>query len=183
MWDRGLLFIRTAGSPLASLHAVRAALVSVNPDQRTETDPAVLETVLQHQPLWMQQKLFSILFSFFACLALVLSLVGIASTVSFAVSRRTNELGVRLALGAQRSHIVWIVTKTAFLTVAGGIFAGLLMNLALQKVLEHWTPASVIAPWILALVTLLLVVSAALACLLPAKRAADIDPMQTLRTQ
>jgi predicted permease len=183
MWDRGLLFIRTAGSPLASLHAVRAALVSVNPDQRTETDPAVLETVLQHQPLWMQQKLFSILFSFFACLALVLSLVGIASTVSFAVSRRTNELGVRLALGAQRSHIVWIVTKTAFVTIAGGIFAGLLMNLALQKVLEHWTPASVIAPWILALVTLLLVVSAALACLLPAKRAADIDPMQTLRTQ
>ena len=183
MWDRTQLFIRTAGDPLASLHAIRAALVSANPEQRAGTSPAVLETVLQHQPLWMQQKLFSILFSFFACLALVLSLVGITSTVSFAVSRRTNELGVRMALGARRAHIVWIVTKTALLTVAGGILAGLLMNLALQKALRHWTPASVIAPWILAMVTLLLIVSAAFACLLPAKRAADIDPMLTLRSQ
>jgi predicted permease len=183
MWDRTQLFIRTAGSPLASLHAVRAALSAVNPDQRIETNPAVLETVLQHQPLWMQQRLFSILFSFFAGLALVLSLVGIASTVSFAVARRTNELGVRIALGAQRSHIVWIVTRTAFVTVAGGVIAGLLMNLALQKALQHWTPASVTAPWVFAAVTLFLIISAALACLLPAKRAADIDPMQTLRSQ
>lgn len=183
MWDRTQLFIRTAGVPLASLHAVRAALVSDNLDQRTETSPAVLDTVLQHQPIWMQQKLFSILFSFFACLALLLSLVGIASTVSFAVARRTNELGVRMALGAQRSHIVWIVMRTAIITVAGGIAAGLLINLALQKALQHWTPASVSAPWILVVVTLLLIVSAALACLLPARRVADIDPMLTLRSQ
>jgi hypothetical protein len=181
MWDRTQLFIRTAGSPLASLHAVRAALSAVNPDQRTETNPAVLETVLQHQPIWTQQRLFSILFSFFACIALVLSLVGIAGTVSFAVARRTNELGVRMALGAQRSHIVWIVT--AFVTVAGGVSAGPLMNLALQKALQHWTPASVTAPWVFAAVTLFLIVSAAFACLLPAKRAADIDPMRTLRSQ
>ena len=183
MWDRTQLFIRTAGLPLASLHAVRSALSSVNPDQGTETSPAVLETVLQHQPIWAQQKLFSVLFSFFACLALVLSLVGVASTVSFAVARRTNEFGVRMALGAQRSHIVWIVTRTVFVTVAGGVIAGLLMNLALQKALQHWTPASVTAPWILASVTLLLIVSAAFACLLPAKRAADIDPIRTLRSQ
>jgi ABC-type antimicrobial peptide transport system permease subunit len=131
----------------------------------------------------MQQRLFSILFSFFACLALVLSLVGIASTVSFAVARRTNEFGVRMALGAQRSHIVWIVTRTAFVTVAGGVIAGLLMNLTLQKALQHWTPASVAAPWVFAAVTLFLIVSAALACFLPAKRAADIEPMETLRFQ
>jgi len=183
MWDRTQLFVRTAAPPLASLHAIRSALASANPDQRTETDVAVLDDVLQYQPVWTQQRLFSILFSFFACLALILSLVGIASTVSFAVSRRSNELGIRMALGAERSHIVWIVVKTAFVAVAAGVTSGLLINLTLQKALHHWMPASVTAPWILAAVTLLLLVSAAFACLLPARRAANIDPIQTLRAQ
>jgi len=54
-----------------------------------------------------------------------LSLVGLASTVSFAVARRRNELGICMALGAQRSHVVWIVAKTTLATVLGGIAAGL----------------------------------------------------------
>ena len=183
MWDYTQLFIRTANQPLASLKAIRTALYSVNSEQRTIMASDNLEEGLQHQPIWVQQRLFSILFSFFAGLALILSLVGLVSTVSFAVAQRNNELGVRMALGAQRSHIVWIVAKSFLATVMSGIAAGLLLNLSLQKVFQHWTPGSSHAFWILACVTLLLFASATLACLLPARRAAYIDPMRTLRNE
>ena len=89
--------------------------IPINPDQRISTVDD-LEDVLQHQSIWTQQRLFSILFSFFAGLALILSLIGVASIVSFAVawySVRANSV-FAWALGAQRSHIVWIVVRTTF---------------------------------------------------------------------
>ena len=181
MWDNTQLFIRTAGSPLASLKAIRTALHSVDPEQRTMTEIDDLEEVLQRQPVWTQQRLFAILFSFFAFLALVLASVGLASTVTFAIARRTNELGIRMALGAQRSHIVWIVVRATLGTVASGIAVGLLVNLSLEKVLQHWNPGSVSAPWMLGGVTLLLLICATISCLLPARQAANVDPIKTLR--
>lgn len=183
MWNYTQLFIRTAGPPLASLKAVRTALHSVNPEQSTTMAADDLEEGLQHQPVWVQQRLFSILFSFFGGLALVLSLVGLASTVSFAIAQRTNEIGIRMALGAQRTHVVWIVIRVTLATVASGIVVGLVLNLALERMLRHWMPGSVSAPWMLAGVTLLLLICAAIACLLPARRAANVDPMQTLRCE
>ena len=92
-----------------------------------------------------------------------------------------KELGIRMALGAQRSHVVWIVVRTTLATVAAGIAAGLLLNLFLAKVVQHWAPGSVSAPWVLAWVTLLLLLCATLACLLPARQAANVDPIKTLR--
>jgi predicted permease len=181
MWDNTRLLIRTANSPLASLKAIRTALHSVNPAQRTMTEVDELEEVLQHQPILMQQRLFSILFSFFAVLALILASVGLASTVAFAVTRRMKELGIRMALGAQRSHIVWIVVRATMATVACGIAVGLLLNLSVVKVIQHWAPGSVSAPWVLAPVTLLLLICATIACLLPARQAASVDPIKTLR--
>ena len=181
MWDHTALFIRTANSPLASLKAIRIALHSVDLEQRAETEVDDLEERLQGEPIWMQQRLFSILFTFFAFLALTLSSVGVASTVSFAIGRRMNELGIRMALGARRSHVVWIVVRATLGTVAVGIAVGLLLNLSLEKVFQHWSPGSVSAPWILAGVTLLLLIAAALACLLPARQAANVDPIKTLR--
>jgi predicted permease len=182
MWDEIHLLIRTTSSPLASFHAVRVALQSVNPDQRAFNHADDLEETLQYQPLWSQQRLFSILFAFFACLALALSLVGLSSTVVFAVSRRMSELGIRMALGAQRWNIVWLVMRTTSITVLSGIAVGLLLNLALQRLLRHWTPASIQTPLILAGITLLLIASAVVACLPPLKRAANVDPAQTLRS-
>ncbi len=144
---------------------------------------ADLEEGLQHQPIWAQQRVFSILFSFFASLALMLSLVGLASTLSFAVARRRNELGIRMALGAQRSHVVWIVAKTTLATVIGGIAAGLSLSLSLQKLFQNWTLSSMPSPWILTGVTILLIISATIACFLPARRAANVDPMESLRCE
>jgi predicted permease len=182
MWDETEFLVRTSGPPLAFVHAIRSALHSINPDQRTsQVDD--LEDVLQRQPIWTQQRLFSILFSFFAGLALILSLIGVASTVSFAVARRKNELGIRMALGAQRSHIVWIAVRTTLATVASGIIVGFVFNLALEKVVRHWTPGSIFAPWMVAGVALLLLICTTISCLLPTKRAANLDPMETLRCE
>jgi predicted permease len=182
MWDNTDLFVRTTGAPLAFVHAIRVALQSANPEQRA-SQIETLEDVLQHQPIWTQQRLFSILFSFFAGLALILSLVGLGSTVSFAAARRTNEIGIRVALGAQRSHIIWIVVRATLVTVTSGIVVGVVLNLAFAKMLQHWTPGSVFSTWMVAGVALVLLVCAASACLLPAKRAANADPTQTLRCE
>ena len=102
--------------------------------------------------------------------------------VSFAIARRTKKLGVRLALGAQRSHIVWIAVRATLATVASGIVFGLLLHLSLERALRHWTPASASTPRVLLSVTLLLLVCSMIACLLSARRAANLDPIQTLRT-
>jgi len=181
MWDSTNLLIRTAAPPLASLHAIRSALHSVNSEQRAGSSPADLEEVLRHQPIWAQQRLFSILFSFFASLALVLSLVGIASTVSFATARRRTELGIRIAMGATRSHIVWIVCRAMLSTVLAGIVAGTIADLLLRKPLRSWMPGEGASPWMAAVVAVFLFAGAAMACLLPAGRAARLDPADTLR--
>ena len=182
MWDDTELLVRTSGAPLSFVHAIRIALHSLSPDQRT-AEVGDLEDALHHQSIWTQQRLFSILFSFFAGLALTLSLIGVASTVSFAVARRKSELGIRMALGAQRLHIVWIVVRTTLATVVGGIIVGFVCNLFLEKIVRHWTPGNIFAPWMVAVVALLLLACTAISCLLPAKRAANLDPTQTLRCE
>jgi ABC-type antimicrobial peptide transport system permease subunit len=156
-------------------------LHSINTEQRVITAANDLEEGLQHQPVWAQQRLFSILFSSFAVLALVLSLVGLGSTLTFAIAQRRSELGIRMALGARRAHIVWSVARSSLATVAGGISVGLVLNLFVGTMLRHWTPASVSAPWMIAGVTLLLLLCASITCLIPARRAANLDPAETLR--
>ena len=185
MWNNTQLFLRTAGDPQSMLQPLRAALHAFNPEQSISftTRIETLDEVLSLQPIWMQQHLFSILFSFFGGLALFLSLFGIASTVFFATARRRNELGIRLALGARRAHIVWTVSRVTFSTIVCGIFTGLLLNLFLRRLLERWMPGNNPAIWIFAPVTAILLGGAAIACLLPAIRAAYEDPVQTLRCE
>jgi ABC-type antimicrobial peptide transport system permease subunit len=123
-------------------------------------------------PLLEQQRLFSILFGLFSDLALALALVGLYSVVSYSVAQRTNEFGIRMALGAYRNIGI---------TVFSGLLAGLLIFLTLQTLLTHWTQNSYSSPLILAAVAALFILCAALACSIPALRAASIDPMQAVR--
>ena len=101
--------------------------------------------------------------------------------LSFAIAQRTSELGIRMALGAQRSHILWIVLRTTLTAVGGGIIVGLILNLFMERILRHWMPDSVSSPSMLALVTLLFLVCATITCFPPARRASNVDPRQTLR--
>ena len=181
MWDHTQLFIRTANSPLASLQAIRTALHSVDPEQRAETEVDDLEEWLQGQPIWAQQRLFSILFSFFAFLALALSSVGLASTVTLP-SRGAGMNSVFAWRSVRNDHtscgsssgLRWgrwpVASSWAFC-----------LNLSLEKALQHWTPGSVSAPWVLGLVYASSSAMRTIACLLPARQAANVDPIQTLR--
>ena len=180
MWTGTQFFVRTQGRPLASLHSIQLAIQSVNPDQQTML-VRDLQGWIEQQPEFQQQRLFSILFSLFSSLALALALVGLYSVVSYSVAQRTNEFGIRMALGAQRTHVLWIVAHNIGITVSSGLAAGLLIFLTLHKLLIHWTQNSYSSPLILAAVAALFILAAACACTIPALRAASIDPMQALR--
>jgi predicted permease len=181
MWIDTQFLVRTQGSPLASLHNVQRAIQSVNPDQQTDLNVRDLNQWIERQPEFKQQRLFSILFGLFSSLALALALAGLYSVVSYSVAQRTNEFGIRMALGAQRAHVLWIVYRNVGITVCSGLLTGLVVFVAFHKFLAHWTQNSYSNPLILAAVAVLFILCAALACTIPALRVATIDPMQAVR--
>ena len=181
MWMGTEYLVRTRGLPLASLHEVQRAILSVNPDQQTDFNVRDLIQWIERQPEFKQQRLFSILFGLFSGLALTLALVGLYSVVSYSVAQRTNEFGIRMALGAQRAHVLWIVCRNIGVTVFSGLLVGLLTFLTLHKLLTHWTQNNYSNPLTLAPVAALFILCAASACTIPALRAASIDPMQAVR--
>jgi len=183
MWDYTQLFIRTSNEPIESLRAIQIALHTGNGDQKAIAIVPDLEEALQHQPVWTQQHLFSILFSCFGTGALLLSLVGLGSTLAFAIAQRRSEFGIRMALGAQRDHIIWIASKATLTTVVSGVGLGLLLNVFIQKAIRHWTPDSIAGPWVLADVTLLLLICTLALSLVLAAQAAVVHPAQTLRCE
>ena len=134
-----------------------------------------------NQQEYQQEHLVAWLFGAFAVLALALAAVGLYSVVSYTVAQRTNEFGIRMALGAQRSHVLGIVFASTVVSVGGGILAGLALTIAGNKLLAQWAEGSSRDPRILLAVTLVLAAVAAIACLLPARRASRVDPMTALR--
>ena len=125
-----------------------------------------------------------LLYASFAVLALVLAAMGIYGLMAYAVSQRTQEIGLRIALGATRNHVTsLIVGEGSILAVAGlclGVFAAILVGKAMQSTL-YGVQALDVA--VIAAVTFVLLVTALLASYLPARRAAGIDPMQALRNE
>jgi len=121
------------------------------------------------------------LFGAFALLALALAAVGLYSVVSYSVAQRTNEFGIRIALGAQRTHVLQIVFSSTVVSVGGGIVVGVILTLALNQLLARWAQGSSRDPLVLLAVTFLLTVVAAIACAAPARRAVKVDPITALR--
>jgi ABC-type antimicrobial peptide transport system permease subunit len=107
--------------------------------------------------------------------------VGLYSVVSYSVAQRTNEFGIRMALGAQREHVLRIVFASTVTSVGSGIAAGVVLTLALNRVLARWAEGSSRDPLMLLAVTVLLSAVAAIACSGPARRAVKVDPMTALR--
>jgi len=129
-----------------------------------------------------RERLLAWLSGFFGVLAVVLVMVGLYGLVSYTTFLRRNELGVRLALGAQRSNILWLVLRQGLhLAVAGvavGLGGALVLTRFLSSLLFDLKPAD---PATLIATSLLLVAVASLACWAPARRAARVDPMEALR--
>ena len=93
-------------------------------------------------PEWARGQLVAWLFGAFAALALILAAVGLYSVVSYTVVQRTNEFGIRLALGAKRSNVLGIVFRSTVMSVGVGILAGVVLTVALNKVMASWAKES-----------------------------------------
>lgn len=120
----------------------------------------------------------------FAAIALLLALVGLYGLMSFSVNRRTREVGIRMALGAERRDVLLLVLRNASLLVVTGLAAGLVCTWVVTRALKSFLfEVSEHDPLTVLLVCLLLVVCGLVAALIPARRAASVDPMQALRTE
>jgi hypothetical protein len=175
------VLVRTRGEPLALLHSIRQQIASVDPDQQIFSDVRDLEGWIQHEPEFARMRLISFVFGAFAILALTLAAVGLYSVVSYTVLQRTSELGVRVALGAQRRDVLRLVALSAGTSVGIGILAGLALSFGLNRMIAQWIENGTRDPILVLLVSAVLIVAAALACLIPARRALAIDPMTALR--
>ena len=175
------ILVRSQAPPLTLLHAVREQLSTINPDQQTSSRVDDLETRLTYEPEWQQEHLAAWIFGVFAWLALALAAVGLHSVVSYTVAQRTNEFGIRMALGARRGDLLRIVFRSALGSMGAGIFAGVALSLALNQVIAKWAQGNTRDPVILLAGTILLGLVSGLACAIPARRASKVDPMIALR--
>ena len=173
------LALRTAPDPLSVVSAVRAQVAGPTEDQPifgVQTMEQIISDSLA------ERRFTLLLLIIFASTALVLAAVGIYGVMSYAVSRRTHELGVRLALGASRREILRLVVGEGMVLAAIGTVVGLTAALGLTRLMASLLygvrPAD---PATLAAVSLLLAGIALLACYIPARRATKVDPMVALR--
>jgi len=176
---RNTLELRTSGEPLGLAVEVRAAISQV--DEKLPV-LSVTSLRLQTDDSLSQERLLAQLVSFFGLLGLVLSCVGLYGIMAHAVVRRTNEIGIRMALGAERRNIVWMVLKESLLLVGAGLVIG---------VPAAWGAAHLISsqlfglnpsdPVTLSMAVVLLMLVGALAGYLPARKASRVDPLVALR--
>jgi predicted permease len=175
------ILVRSEVPPMTLLHTVRERLREINPDQPTFAGD--LETRLTYEPEWQQEHIAAWIFGAFAWLALALAAIGLHSVASYTVAQRTNEFGIRLALGAQRGDLLRIVFRSALGSMGAGIFAGVALSLALSQIIAKWAQGNARDPVILLAGTIILGLVSALACAIPARRASRVDPLVALRCE
>jgi predicted permease len=174
-----MIAIRTEGEPMAMVSAVRERFRALDKDLPV-LRPNTMEMSLGQQTV--QPRFNMALFTFFGGLGLAIAAFGIYSVLSYTVARRTHEIGIRMALGAERGHVLRLILEMGGRLVLIGMAIGLAGGLALMELIksEIFT-ARGNDPLALTSVVFVLVVAAMAACLIPALRAARLDPMLALR--
>jgi putative ABC transport system permease protein len=173
------LTVRTTGDPMQMAEAIRQQIWAVDSEQPVAGVMPLAELVDDYlTPRQMQTTLLGA----FAGLALLLSALGIYAVLSFSVTQRTQEIGVRIALGARREDVLKMILSQGLKLFLAGAVIGLVSALALSRALEHWLyGVSATDPWSFASVTILLAAVTLLACYIPARRAMRVDPLVALR--
>jgi macrolide transport system ATP-binding/permease protein len=179
--DEMTFFLRTAGDPLGYAGAVRETVRQADsriPVAGLNTQSAQIENEM------VVERLFARLCTAFALLSLAIALVGLYATTSYTVARRTNEIGIRMALGAQREAVIRMVLRDVLTMAIGGLAIGLPAALGASKLIESLLfgvkPGD---PWAMAAALAILLSAALAAGYLPARKASWTDPMEALRQQ
>jgi ABC-type antimicrobial peptide transport system permease subunit len=173
--------IETRGEVSGLEMQLRRVLSQINPDLAVVDFQSFAAQVKSN---FMQQAMIAKLTSFFGILALILASIGLYGVTSYSVERRTSEIGIRMALGADRMNMLGMVLRGAFLQVGIGlaigipvtIFGGHVMASQLYGVKPH-------DPAVMVITTIVLAVAAFIAAVIPARRAANTEPMLALRTE
>jgi len=177
------LVVRTTGDPLAAAPAVERMIHALDKDLpvKSRSIDQILGNAIARQRLTLT------LLSGLALLALLLAGVGIYGVMSYAVTQRTHELGIRLALGAQTSDVLRLVVGQGMRLTCAGVAIGLAVALTLAKLLTGFSAllfnVKATDPATFSLIALLLLLVALLACYIPARRATKVDPMIALRCE
>jgi putative ABC transport system permease protein len=175
------LVVRTERSPSSIIAELRSVMHDASPELST-SNFTTMEQIVEDS--YGSQQLAAKLLIVFGGSALLLCITGIYGLLAYLVTQRTRELGLRIALGAQRGHVMGIVLRQASWMLLAGASVGLILaymtSLLLRTFLYGITPHD---PWTMGSVTLLLLVGGLSAAYLPARRAAMVDPMQALRTE
>jgi ABC-type antimicrobial peptide transport system permease subunit len=173
------LVLRTSGDPMSLSGAVRQAIWSIDRSQPV-SDVQTLDDLLDHEVA--QRRVQATLLGALAALALVLACVGIYGVLSYLVTRRTQEIGVRLALGADSWDILRSVARRGMALTGAGIVLGTVGALALSRLISGMLyGVSANDPVVYGGASLIFALVALAACLIPARRAAKIDPIAALR--
>ena len=171
--------LRTTGNPLAYVQSVREIVRNADPGVPVSD---VKTQAAEIGELTNQENVFARLSTVFAFLALAITCVGLYGTVSYNVARRTNEIGIRMALGAQRELVMWMVVREVLLLIFAGLAAGIPTALATSKFVGSFLygmkPND---PRALTAAGVILLGAAILAGYAPARKASRIDPMAALR--
>ena len=161
--------------------SVRAAIAAVDPALAVAKVTTMREVVRE---LSAPQRFSATVLTGFAAGALMLAAIGLYGVLAFIVAQRTREIGVRLALGAARSEVLVLILKQGMVLVGAGLVIGLAGALAATRVLRSMLfETDIYDPITFAIVPVLLALVSLAACYVPARRAAVVDPMVTLRTE
>ena len=179
-WGTMALIVRAQSGPPANLiPAIRRELAAVDKDQPIHTFKSLEQSFAE---LGREDRFSTLLLTAFAGLAVLLAAVGIYGVISYTVTQRTHEIGIRMALGAQMGDVLRLILRQGLALVLIGIVIGLAGALALSRVMESLLfEVSATDPVIFVSISLLLLAVALLACWIPARRAARVDPLVALR--
>jgi predicted permease len=173
------LVVRTQGDPGSAAGAIRAAVGAVDPSEPISQ----LRSMSGMVAASLGPRRFVVtMLAIFAAMALLMAVIGLYGVTSYSVAQRTQEIGIRMALGARRSEILGMVIRQGMWLTGGGALAGLAAALAFSRLLRSQLfQVSPFDPLTFGLTAVVLIAAELLACCIPAQRATRVDPMEALR--
>ena len=178
-WRSALVTVQTTGEPAALQQDLAAVIRGMDPDLPI-ANPKTMDVIVSER--MAADRFYTLLLGAFAGLALLLASVGIYGVMSFVVSQRTHEIGLRMALGARRQDVLGLVVREGMLTALAGAILGTAGAWAVARAMQNLLyGGGELGSLAYATVALALLASALVACLVPARRAASVDPMVALR--